>query len=465
MRHKLVIIGAGFCGTVLAAKLLRRPPSVPTDVILVERGTDTGRGVAYAERPFPYLLNVPAARLSADAGDPLQFLRFARRRLPHTDGEDFLPRALYGDYLQEVLLLAERSAPAHVRLVRVFDEVRAVTRRAGAQPLAAEFADRPALLADRIILALGNPPSALPPWAAAIRHHPAYRHDPWAARQALSAQQCVLIVGNGLTMADVVASLSRDAARSPMIMTISRRGLLPQQQTVFRASAAHAAHETLLESAHSIRLLLASVRRLAREAEDAGGDWREVVTLVRHWAPTLWRRLPEAERRRFVRHLQSHWDVHRHRMPPTLAEHIAALRAGGRLQVHAGRILAVMPAEGDRLQVSWRARGAGPTRRLSVDLMINATGADFALERSVDPLMRSLRTSGLVSPDALNLGLRTGDHGACVDAQGASSDTLFYLGPMLRADHWEATAATELRDHAERLAAHLAGTAAHEPAH
>jgi hypothetical protein len=26
---------------------------------------------------------------------------------------------------------------------------------------------------------------------------------------------------------------------------------------------------------------------------------------------------------------------------------------------------------------------------------------------------------------------------------------------MLRAEHWEATAATELRDHAEQLAAHL----------
>jgi len=28
---------------------------------------------------------------------------------------------------------------------------------------------------------------------------------------------------------------------------------------------------------------------------------------------------------------------------------------------------------------------------------------------------------------------------------------------MLRADHWEATAAAELRDHAVKLAAHLAG--------
>jgi hypothetical protein len=33
---------------------------------------------------------------------------------------------------------------------------------------------------------------------------------------------------------------------------------------------------------------------------------------------------------------------------------------------------------------------------------------------------------------------------------------LFYLGPMLRAGHWEATAATELRNHADQLARHLA---------
>ena len=44
-----------------------------------------------------------------------------------------------------------------------------------------------------------------------------------------------------------------------------------------------------------------------------------------------------------------------------------------------------------------------------------------------------------------------------MDASGRASEHLYYLGPMLRADHWEATAATELRDHAEQLAAHIAG--------
>src|SRR5579862_5365622 len=104
MRNTLVIVGAGFCGTVLAANLLRRPPPGATDIVLVERGAEMGRGTAYAARDFPYLLNVPAARLSADSSDALQFLRFAQCRLPDADGEDFLPRAMYGDYLQDTLL-------------------------------------------------------------------------------------------------------------------------------------------------------------------------------------------------------------------------------------------------------------------------------------------------------------------------------------------------------------------------
>jgi hypothetical protein len=44
-----------------------------------------------------------------------------------------------------------------------------------------------------------------------------------------------------------------------------------------------------------------------------------------------------------------------------------------------------------------------------------------------------------------------------VDVHGRASERLFYLGPMLRADHLDATAAAELTHHAERLAAHLVG--------
>jgi uncharacterized NAD(P)/FAD-binding protein YdhS len=461
MRNTLAIIGGGFSGTVLAAKLLRRPPSDATDIVLIERGASVGRGVAYAAREFPYLLNVPAARLSADSEDALQFLHFAQRRMPEADGEDFLPRALYGDYLQDLLSRAERAAPAHVRLLRIAGEVRRVVPGEGDGVFMAEFADRPPMAADRVILALGNPPPALLPWAAAIRDHAAYRHDPWDLPKTLSAEHSVLIVGNGLTMADAASFLTQDPARAPMLHTISRHGVVPLPQTEFRASAVRGNGEALLACADSLRKVLAMSRELAREVEARDGDWREVVTFIRHVAPALWRRLPDGEKRRFLRHLQVHWGSHRHRLPPQLAERLATLRRSGRLRVNAGRIQAVNSA-GRQLRVSWQPRGrdqdnVGGDAALTVDMIVNATGPDYAFERSADPLLASLRTAGLVCADPLNLGLRTARFGACVDAWGRSSEKLYYLGPMLRADHWEATAAAELRNHAEQLAAHLAG--------
>jgi uncharacterized NAD(P)/FAD-binding protein YdhS len=454
VHNTIVIVGAGFCGTVLAANLLRRPPSGASDIVLIERGPEMGRGVAYAAREFPYLLNVPAARLSADSQDPLQFLRFAQRHVPDAGGEDFLPRALYGDYLQEVLSQAEQGAPAHTRLVRIFGEVRRLTRRGADEPIAAEFADRPPIMADRVILALGNPPPPLLPWAAAVRDHAAYRHDPWDLPKTLRAEHVVLIVGNGLTMADTALALTQDMSREPVLHTISRRGLVPLPQTTFRPTAVRGNGEELLSRADSLRRVLAAIRELSREVEDRGGDWREVVTFIRHLAPALWRQLPESEQRRFVRHLQAHWDIHRHRLPPQLGARIGSLRRSGRLQVNAGRIDSVTAA-GEQLRVAWRPRGGGPRATLTVDLLVNATGPDYVLKRSADPLLNSLRAAGLLSEDALDLGVRTARYGACVNAQGGISRHLYYLGPMLRADHWEATAATELRNHAEQLAAHL----------
>jgi uncharacterized NAD(P)/FAD-binding protein YdhS len=466
LRNTLIIVGGGFCGTVLAASLLRRPPVDLTNIVLIERGPSMGRGVAYAVRDYPFLLNVPAARLSADSQDPLQFLRFARRLIPSADGEDFLPRALYGEYMQDVLRQAELAAPAHVTLSKVFGEVRHISPGARGRPFELQLADGTQLAAERVVLAPGNPPPPRLPWAEEIRDHRGYRHDPWDLPKGLGGQSSILIVGNGLTMADAVLALSHDSNRSPMLHTLSRRGLIPLPQTAFRPSAVRGDGEVLLAQADSLRRVLAMTRELSREVEERGGDWREVVTFIRQLAPALWRRFPDGERRRFVRHLQAHWDTHRHRLPPQLAARIEALRRSGRMRVNGGRIESV-EAAGDQLRVIWHRRGAAAAagsaaasepapETLTVDLLVNAMGPDYVLKRSADPLMSSLRDAGLVSADALNLGVRTSTYGACVDAQGGITRNLYYLGPMLRADHWEATAAAELREHAVKLAAHLA---------
>jgi uncharacterized NAD(P)/FAD-binding protein YdhS len=459
MSQTIVIVGAGFSGSVLAGRLLRHPPAGATEIVLIERGTRIARGVAYASHDVPYVLNVPAGRLSVDPQDPLQFLKFVRQVHPDADAEDFVPRSLYGDYLHEVLDQAERSAPPHVTLRRVFGEVTAVSRApppaAPDKPLRAILADRSCIPADRVVLALGNPPSPVHAWARGLSNHPAYVHDPWRMPKSLRAQDSVLIVGSGLTMVDVALALSLESGQVPMVRTISRHGLLPLGQTIFRPTAVQESGELLLSHASSIRRVFAATRALAREVELKGGDWREVVTFVRHLAPELWRALPPGERRRFLRHAQSYWDIHRHRLPPRMAQRIDHMRRSGRLQIYAGRIRQLVP-EGDELRVVWRRRGRGENESFAANAVINATGPDYAIKRSFDPLLQSLRDAGLVSADDLDLGLRTGPNGACLSEDGVPSRELYYLGPMLRADHWEATAAPELRVHAERLARHLA---------
>ena len=452
----IVIVGGGFCGTVVAANLLRRPPPGPTRLVLIEREGAVGRGVAYADRGFPYLLNVPASRMSANTAAPNEFLEFVQRRIPNAGGEDFMPRALYGEYLQEFLMAAQLSAPANVRLDVLHGEVTNVRRLERHLPLQIELRDGRKLTADDVVLALGNPKPASLAVAAPVVDHPAYVADPWSTELQFSRDQKILLIGSGLTAADVINAASSDSQRTPTLHALSRHGFIPPRQTAFRPDAFKGDGNALvLAAATSLRGLTKSVRLLAREAESVGGDWREAITFVRNMAPTIWQRLSEHDRVRFLRHLRALWDVHRHRLPLQLIQRIEELRKTQRLHVHAGQLLRFADRDG-RIEVTWRRRGTRSEHTEVFDRVVNCTGPDYAIARSTEPLWRSLVQCGLCVSDPLGLGLRTGPRGAVIDADGWPGPHLFYVGPMLRADLWEATAASELRVHAERLAALLA---------
>ena len=452
----IVIVGGGFCGTVLAANLLRRPPPGPTRLVLIERDGAVGRGVAYADRGFPYLLNVPASRMSASTAAPNEFLEFVQRRIPNAGGEDFLPRALYGEYLQEFLLAAQLCAPSNVRLDVLHGEVTNVRRLERHLPLQVELRDGRKLTADDVVLALGNPKPASLAVTAPVVDHPAYVADPWSTELQFSRDQKILLIGSGLTAADVINAASSDSQRTPTLHALSRHGLVPPSQTAFRPDAFKGdGNALILAASTSLRGLTKSVRLLAREAESVGGDWREAITFVRNMAPTIWQRLSEHDRVRFLRHLRALWDVHRHRLPLQLIQRIDELRKTQRLHVHAGQLLRFAD-RGGLVEVTWRRRGTRSEHTEVFDRVVNCTGPDYAIARSTEPLWRSLVQCGLCVSDPLGLGLRTGPRGAVIDADGWPGPHLFYVGPMLRADLWEATAASELRVHAERLATLLA---------
>ena len=450
----VVIVGAGFSGTAVAIHLLRLPHAEPLRIVLIERG-QIGRGVAYAKRQSPYLLNVPAGRMSLSSRDPLQFLRYAQRSLPQASAGDFLPRELYGEYLEASLSSAAQAAPPHRRLERVRGEVIAIEKPHRTQCVRVHLHEGGAIAAHTAVLALGNPGPATLPGAeklSAVHYVP----DPWQNPPTFRAGETALVVGTGLTMADIVLAGQGAAQGGATIHALSRHGLIPACQTDF-----HPVHDDthgralLCGTPVSVRRLVREARALAEDIELRGGDWREAVTAVRNVAPLLWQHMATGERQRFLRHVRSYWEVHRHRLPQTTWTALNELRRIGRLQVHAGRLLGLEQVE-RKVRVTWRARGARAATTLLVDRVVNCTGPQYDARRADERLLRSLVAQGMAMPDALGQGLVTDELGGLVDASGRAADNLYYIGPMLRPRFWETTAVQELRTHAEQLAHHVA---------
>jgi uncharacterized NAD(P)/FAD-binding protein YdhS len=465
IERTVLIIGAGFSGAITAANLLRRGAGSPLRIVLANRSGAIARGVAYGTRSERHVLNVPAGNMSAFADDPEHFLRYAARRDPEVRGGTFVPRRMYGDYLMDVLAEAERDAAPGARLERVVGEATAI--RVHDDGAVVTFDDGSVLRAHRVVLAVGNYAPGEPRLADhAIYSSRRYVRDPWrpGALDAIAPSDRVLLIGTGLTMLDVALDLRTSGVRAPMI-AVSRRGLVPQPHRSPSVAPTYEHRPPGIESGEATAAAyLRAVREHVRRVAGSGADWREVVGALRPITAALWQRLSVRERARFLRHVRPYWEVHRHRAAPEPAAAVRRMLDDGEMRVVAGRLLS-MTEEGNGVTVTLRRRGAAAPETMRVERVVNCTGPESDTRTLRDPLVATLREAGLLSPDALGLGVETAADGALLDAAGRPSRTLFHVGPFLKATYWEATAVPELRVHAARLAHSLAASlSAEEPA-
>lgn len=454
----IAIVGAGFSGTATAAHLLRCARE-PLRIVLIDDRPDVAGGLAYCAGQEDFLLNVPAGQLSLDPSRPGEFVDFAAREGARAAAEDFLPRTLYGRYLRASLRKLIDSADG-IECARIWGRASCLTQlRDRAHSFRVDLEDGHVVFADEVVLATGNPvPARLPPLQA-VSGTSWYVHDPWSSppdELAGWTPRRVMLLGTGLTMVDVALRLARKGPVALEMLALSRHGRLPRRQTVFDRSAVLPDAVVMIRNAGgSLRELVRVVRTLARQADAAGGDWREVVNAVRRIVPELWARLSLADQRRFLRHVRPIWDIHRHRLPPAVRDELERLRAAGRLVVRAGTLESATITNG-AIEVTWRPRGATAREQCIVGRIFNCTGPDYRAARSENVLIRSLLGSGLITPDPLELGIRTTAESEVIGAAGHIVEGLYYIGPWLRARDWEATAVSELREHARRLAERLA---------
>jgi uncharacterized NAD(P)/FAD-binding protein YdhS len=168
----------------------------------------------------------------------------------------------------------------------------------------------------------------------------------------------------------------------------------------------------------------------------------------------MWQAWPEAERRRFMRHVQPFWDCHRHRLAPAVHDVLDGVLLKGSVQVRAARLVDFNEGP-DGVLVSLQARGQAETSIVHAHHVINCTGPASNLNLVDSPLIQQLLANGMITPDRLGLGLHVSQDCAVIDANGQASSSIHYIGPLLKADYWEATAVPELRRFAQSLAAKL----------
>ncbi len=307
------------------------------------------------------------------------------------------------------------------------------------------------IIADRVILAMGNPPPQHLLGLDSSRAMSRYVANPWSSGplNALDPDEPIALIGSGLTAVDMVVEADERGHRG-VIYAISRHGFLPNRH---RPSTPR----PHFEPGHrqpTARALLRSVRTEAARCQAEGGDWRSVIDGIRPVAQSLWRSLGGGERQRFVRHLAAHWDVHRHRVAPEIDELLQAKLQSGALVVIAGRITGCLE-RGNRVDLTLQRRGQDGTETLSVGHVINCTGPARDIRSGESRLMRSLLSNAIGRPGPLALGLDVADSGALIAPDGRAHDRLFAIGPLLKEHLWETTAVRELRCQAAELAARL----------
>ena len=455
----LVIIGAGFSGTVTAIQFLKHcPPGA--QVILINRSGGMARGLAYGTNSAQHLLNVPVGNMTALVDEPESFQKFCQETDRSVSGSSFVPRKLYGDYLSFLLDSAVERAK-DTSLQRLAAEVRSL--RSGQKGVIVELADGEQLRADHVVLAFGHFAPLNPQCVAPAISAGCYQQDPWDRERLLpDAGKPVLLIGAGLTALDV--ALNIDQRNSRPIYMLSRRGLQPLAHRPHGKGLASNAgiSERLFGVEPTASNYLREVRSLVKAGAAEGRDWRDFIAALRPATPALWARLPEIERRRFLRHLQPYWDVHRHRVAPETHERFLEALGSGRIISLAGRIKDMSP-EGEGVRVSFQRRGSDQTEYVDVGQVINCTGPNSNLRYVDDRLITQLRDEGLLQPDLLGLGLHVDERLAVKNADGNVSTWLSYIGPMLKADLWEATAVPELRELAKNLACRLADDFRQDP--
>jgi len=455
----IAIIGGGFCGVLTAIHLLR-DNRLHLHIHLINKGSALAKGVAYDPHTASLLLNVPNGKMSAFPDDPDHFMRWLSGTFL-ADGPDkdklataFSPRQHYGQYLTQLWNTALHEHDANKRVTLYNDTADDIITDGGLVHI--QLQNHAALTADITILATGNAQPRLPTGIdPSLTKSKYYFANPWKKDciEGLDAENDILIIGNGLTMADTVVGLM-EKGFGQTIHTISPHGyrlnacaedIIPYTAFSF---AGIAAHEMEL---YNLFKTFNKHRKLALKLNQSVYP---LIDSLRPHIQKIWMGFGLREKQQFIKYLKPFWEKVRHRLPVQMHRQLNAMAAKGKLITHKGYIVSI-EEQGDKIDVTLNTNGQ--LKSFKVQRVINCIGPETDINKPGNKLLNNLAKKGLIAQGPCGMGINACAEDGSVISLGtttkqAHQPNLYVIGSNLKGMLWESTAVPELRVQAKKLA-------------
>ena len=451
MIYDVVIVGSGFSAIATVCNLVELMPA-SASIAIVGDDPGFGRGTAYRTELYLHRLNVPAGRMSLYPDRPNGFVDWLGERERPLGAGDFASRQDYGLYIRDSLAALLRNKKPRCRVDFIKAKATGCVERYGTA-LGFLLDNGNEIAGRNVVLCLGVGNAKLPVDLSGLSPRSLARvvKNPWRLSWLRRVQPTdrVCILGSGLTMIDQVLALSAHGFTGN-VTVLSRRGLAPLDHV----KAPEPGMEIDVAALPTrMSLLLHTLRRESR----AAGDWRRVMDGLRPHTQALWLRLPESERRRFLRHALPWWNIHRHRVAPDVFQQFDSMMRSGQVSIRAGYLLNVEEADG--LTLSYRLRGTDNISSMEADWIVNCTGMERA-GISHSPLLREMNRQGLIEADPLGLGIVVDAQSRISRSESSGGPALYAVGALTAGQFWEITAVPDIRVQARKVGQAIAGIVA-----
>ncbi|GHE33167.1 FAD/NAD(P)-binding protein [Sphingobacterium griseoflavum] len=435
----IAIIGAGASGTAcflqLVLKHIVRKPANHLRLIIFEKRTKFGEGLAFGTGQEGHLLNTKAGLMGIFPHERMHFVQWMHenqdliaRKHPqvsvHPDA--FPPRMLFGEYVQDMFATHRQLAEQHgIKVDLVSSEV--VDGKVGRDNKITLITDNDeSFQADYSILATGNPASNS---FTKLLKQPNFFPSPWPSSRLLkhikNKKARVSIVGSSLTAIDALITLIDNGHEGP-ISFFSLKGLLPRVQSPVeipyqrRILTLANVRKSIREKAKPLRLtdLIRMFRQEAESHLEKKLNWvaeerehrdqlalleedialatgkqcllQNILYSLREETYPIWRLLPVDQKLLFLKWIKPYFDINRHAMPIENAIKIQKVLQSGQLKII-----------GNTDDIVWKAgrfiltTDDGTSNE--ADYVVNASGPTVVVEEMIDqPLLPKLLKRGYI---------------------------------------------------------------------